>query len=141
MDVRDFPLRPDSCPIDPLRGTNMRSIAAIAAIVVFASCEGPTGPAGPEGDPGSPGTNGTPNRVSITAVVDGAGAASVDLPAAIGAPPTNIPTVACYRTTSAPNGPWTNNDAACAISYSSGQWHAQTAGLPVGTTVAFVVTY
>jgi hypothetical protein len=91
--------------------------------------------------------------VVLAAIIDGAGQATVDLPAAAGTNPAAPPLVACYISSPSVPGVWlvvadgnttstSNTFCGLVFNYSGrGVWDARILNAPVGWNAAFVVVY
>lgn len=120
----------------------------LVAVFGLLACQGADGPTGPRGAQGPRGPAGHGTRVTLTALVDTSGSASVTLPAAAGTDPDAPPLVTCHLR--APQSttwlPITDGYSAsapyCQLSIvSGGPFTAALHRAPAGWTAAFVLLY
>lgn len=119
----------------------MRLLAIPLALLLLA-CEGPMGPEGP------PGPAGPVNRFVATAIANSAGDASVLLPTAAGAVPSQPPGLDCFLSTSTSSGVWLNVTDGdfdtlpyCGLVLQAGRWQAQLNNAPAGWAALFIATW
>lgn len=118
-----------------------RSLLLLLALPL-AACVAVEGPAGP------PGLDGESYRLTVTAIADVDGNASVTLPTYVGVNPTQPPAVICYESSSPATGEWlvvgdgySTTSSYCAVTFIGGRWVVSMHSMAAGWTARWNIWY
>lgn len=119
----------------------VRSLLLLLSLPL-AGCVAVEGPVGP------PGQDGESYRLTVTAIADVGGDASVTLPRYVGTDLTQPPALTCYETEVAASGEWlvvgdgfSETSSYCAATFIGGHWVVSMHAMEPGWTAAWVVLY